>query len=90
MKRLFWLSVGYLGGLGSALWVRKRIRETVERYTSDWLRDEFTQRSKQLGDDVLHRAQDRSRQMASRAKTVASDVREAIRREFPSDERLAS
>jgi len=32
-KRLFWLSVGLVGGFGSSFWLMRTVRRTMERFT---------------------------------------------------------
>ncbi len=62
MKRTFWAGVGYTLGLGSSLYVQKRVRRTVERYTPEQVRAD---------------AMTKGREVTSRAKEAVIDLREA-------------
>ena len=62
MKRVFWASTGYALGLGSSLYVQRRIRRTVERYTPE---------------EVRRQMADRTRDLADRARRTVVDLREA-------------
>ncbi len=59
-KRVVWTGVGYGLGLGSSVYVQRKVKKTVERYTPEHLRDEAVGRSKEavnkvrdLGTDVF-------------------------------------
>jgi len=62
MKRVFWTSTGYVLGLGSSVWVQRRVRRTVERYTPEQMRRQVA---------------DRTRDMTDRARRAVIDLREA-------------
>jgi hypothetical protein len=38
-KRLFWLTFGYVAGLGSSWWLFRRLQRTVQRYAPAEVRD---------------------------------------------------
>ena len=38
MKRTFWFSAGYALGLGSSVWVHRRVRSAIETYTPEHVR----------------------------------------------------
>lgn len=62
MKRVFWSTLGYTAGIGSSLYVQKRVRQTVDRYAPEQVRTDMA---------------DRSRRAAAKAKDVVVDLREA-------------
>jgi len=62
MKRVFWASTGYALGLGSSLYVQRRVRLAVDRYTPE---------------EVRRQVADRTRDLADRARRTAIDLREA-------------
>ncbi len=45
-KRVVWTGVGYGLGLGSSVYVQRKVKKTVERYTPEHLRVEAAERSK--------------------------------------------
>lgn len=62
MKRVFWSSVGYAAGLGSSVYVQRRVRRAVAQYTPERVRHDVA---------VV------GRQMADRARGVVVDLRDA-------------
>ncbi|MEZ5244736.1 MAG: hypothetical protein R2707_06555 [Acidimicrobiales bacterium] len=62
MKRVFWSTVGYAAGLGTSVYVQRRVRRAVEYYTPEQVRRDVA---------VL------GRQAADRARDVVIDLREA-------------
>lgn len=62
MKRVFWGSMGYAAGLGTSVYVQRRVRRVVVRYTSDEIRRDVA---------------DRGRRAAERARDVVVDLRDA-------------
>ena len=62
MKRVFWTSTGYVLGLGSSVWVQRRVRRTVQRYTPE---------------QMLQQVADRTRDLTDRARQTVIDLREA-------------
>lgn len=62
MKRVFWSSVGYAAGLGTSVYVQRRVRRAVEQYTPERVRHDVA---------VV------GRQVADRARGVVVDLRDA-------------
>ena len=62
MKRVFWSTVGYVAGLGTSVYVQRRVRRAVEYYTPEQVRRDAA---------VV------GRQVAGRAPEVVIDLREA-------------
>jgi len=63
-KRLFWLTVGTLLGLGGSLWAQRRLRQQIERYKPE---------------QVTRRAFDTARALAEDVRAAARQGREAQR-----------
>ncbi len=82
-KRTFWATVGYGAGIGSSIYVQRRVRRAVERYTPDHIRREVTATTRRTMSNA-----------AQAGRTVLDAVREGrvamleteteLRREFPS------
>ncbi len=64
MKRIFWTGVGYSLGIGSSLFVQRRVKRTVERYAPSEMRSNVV---------------DRGREIVQRSRTRAVEVKEAAR-----------
>ncbi len=64
MKRIIWTGVGYSLGLGSSIYVQRRVRRTVERFAPAQVRSDVA---------------DRGRAMAQRSRDLALDLRDAAR-----------
>jgi hypothetical protein len=62
MKRILWSTVGYAAGLGTSVYVQRRVRRAVEYYTPEQVRRDVA---------VI------GRQAADRARDVVIDLREA-------------
>ncbi len=62
MRRTFWTGLGYTLGLGTSLYVQKRVRHTMERITPE---------------QVRHDVAEKGRQAADRARDIVIDLREA-------------
>lgn len=62
MKRVFWSTVGYAAGIGTSVYVQRRVRRAVEYYTPEQVRRDAA---------VV------GRQVADRAREVVIDLREA-------------
>ncbi len=63
-KRTFWFVTGTAAGLGSSLWVQRRVRTAVERYVPD---------------KVQERAADAARRVAPAVRDAVSEGREAMK-----------
>ena len=54
LKRVVWTGVGYSMGLASSIYVQRRVRRTVERYTPEQVRhDVATQQLREVLGDML-------------------------------------
>ncbi len=71
MKRTFWAATGFTLGFGSSLYVQKRLRRAVERYTPEQVRQGVT--------DVGRRAAARTRDLISDLRDAAQEGSETMR-----------
>jgi len=58
MKRIFWAGVGYSVGMGSSVWVQRRVRRTVDRYAPAQVRSDMADRGRSLVVDLRAAARD--------------------------------
>jgi len=58
MKRIIWTTVGYSLGLGSSVWVQRRVRRTVDRYAPAQVRSDIAERGRHLVVDLREAARD--------------------------------
>lgn len=78
MRRLFWLGLGYLAGLGSWLWLQRRVRYAFDRYAPTQLRASVAARSRAFA-DRSRRLNDQARQAVVDLRSAVVDGREAMR-----------
>jgi len=64
MKRILWTGLGYTLGIGSSVYVQRRVRRTVERYAPAQVRNDLA---------------DRGRAVADHTRDLVSDLRDAAR-----------
>ena len=62
MKRTFWAATGFTLGVGSSVYLQKRLRRAVERYTPE---------------QVRHAVVGASKRVAARTRDLISDLRDA-------------
>jgi hypothetical protein len=82
LKRTFWTAVGYGAGIGSSIYVQKRVRRTVERYTPEHVRDQASL----SGQRALAGAKQVGRTVAEAVREGRSTMVETeaeLQREFP-------
>ena len=51
-RRALWFTTGATAGFGGAMWIRRRVLRTVERYTPAHVQDEVSTSVRRLGSDV--------------------------------------
>ncbi|MCQ3806184.1 MAG: hypothetical protein OXB92_04065 [Acidimicrobiaceae bacterium] len=71
MKRTFWAATGFTLGFGSSVYLQKRLRRAVERYSPEQVRRGVT--------DVSRRAATKTRDLISDLREAAQDGSEAMR-----------
>ena len=62
MKRTFWVATGFTLGVGSSVYLQKRVRRAVERYTPE---------------QVRHGVAGASKRVAARTRDLITDLRDA-------------
>lgn len=70
-KRVIWTGVGYGLGMGTSLYVQRRVRRAIVSHTPDQLRETAVSQSR--------RAVDTTRHLAHRARRYGINVAEATR-----------
>lgn len=70
MKRTFWAATGFTLGVGSSVYVRKRLRRAIKQYASEQVRNEATGTGK--------RVVQASKRVVKRTRDLLADVREAV------------
>lgn len=70
MRRTFWAATGFTLGVGSSVYVRKRLRRAIQRYTPEQMRQEMTSASSRVT-----RA---GKRVVAHTRDLLTDVREAI------------
>ena len=78
MSRLLWLVASYVAGLGTALWLRRRVRRTVERCMPGRVRQQAAERSRAVVSRARQSARSKARTMAVCARRAVEDVKEAV------------
>lgn len=77
MRRLWWLGTGYAAGLGTAAWMRGKVRRATRRYAPEQMRQAVADRTRDVGDRTRQAVVDGSRHLGREALRVAEDLREA-------------
>ncbi len=87
MRRTFWLGIGYSIGLGTSIYVQRRVRRTVDRYAPEQVRQDVVAKSRVV--------KDRARDVVIDLREAAQEGVDAMRREridllaeFAADEEL--
>ena len=77
MRRIWWLGAGYAAGIGTAAWLRGKVRRTAHRYAPEQVRQAVADRSRAVGDRARQAVVDGSRNLGQQARRVSHDLREA-------------
>jgi len=75
VRRVLWFTTGATAGFGGAMWIRRRVLRTVERYTPAHVQDEVTTSVRRLGSDVRAALSEGRRTMAEREAELRSELR---------------
>ena len=73
-KRLFWLTVGTLIGLGSSFWAQRRLRQAVNRLAPEQVRRRVSWSARALVEDL--------RAAAAEGRSAMRDREDALRAEL--------
>jgi len=73
-RRLFWLFLGMGVGLGSSLWVVRRVKQTAARFSPERLSGDVTSSVRALGRDVRLSLQEGREAMLKREAELRSEL----------------
>ena len=73
-KRLFWLTVGVIVGLGSSIWAQRRVRQAVNRLAPEQVRRQVSWSARTLLDDVRAAAAEGRTAMRDREASLRADL----------------
>jgi hypothetical protein len=74
-RRVLWFTTGATAGFGGAMWVRRRVLRTVERYTPAHVQDEVATSVRRLGTDVRAAVREGRTTMAEREAELRAELR---------------
>ncbi len=74
LRRLFWLFLGIGVGLGSSLWVTRRVKRVAARYTPERLSNEVTSSVRRLGHDLRLALQEGREAMRKREAELRNEL----------------
>lgn len=73
-KRTFWFASGIAAGLGSSVWVQRRVRRTVGRYLPEKVQERATDAARQVGPTVRSAVTEGRQAMADREAALRAGV----------------
>ena len=73
LRRFFWLFLGVGVGMGSSLWVTRRVKQVAARYTPERISSDMASSVRTLGRDVRLSIQDGRQAMRLREAELRSD-----------------
>ncbi len=74
LRRLFWLFLGVGVGLGSSLWVTRRVKQAAARYTPARLSNDLTTSVRRLGHDLRLAVQEGREAMQKREAELRNEL----------------
>jgi hypothetical protein len=74
-RRALWFTTGATAGFGGAMWIRRRVLRTAERYSPAHVQDEVATSVRRLGSDVREAFSEGRRTMAEREAELRSELR---------------
>ena len=78
MKRLTCTAIGYMAGVSTALWLRSRVRRTVDRYTPARMREAMAKGAKAAKRQARKAVKGASRRVIGEVRLIADDIRDAV------------
>ena len=78
-KRIFWLAVGIAVGLAFGAYIRRRVRDTVDRYKPERISADVQRGIRKLGDDVKGSVADGREHMREREAALRAQLEGASR-----------
>jgi hypothetical protein len=73
-RRTFWFATGATAGFGGALWLRRRVLRTVERYTPERMQADVSDSLRRLGGDIRDAVREGRDAMADREATLRAEL----------------
>jgi hypothetical protein len=73
-KRTFWFVTGTAAGLGSSLWVQRRVKEAVERYVPEKVQARAADAARRVGPAVRDAMSEGRSAMRQREAEMRADV----------------
>ncbi|WCO68996.1 hypothetical protein PO878_09690 [Iamia majanohamensis] len=86
-KRTFWFVTGTAAGLGSSLWVQRRVRTTVERYVPEKVQERAADAARRVGPAVRDAVTEGRDAMRAREAEMRADVATRVSRPAATDRR---
>jgi hypothetical protein len=74
LRRLFWLFLGMGVGLGSSLWVTRRVKAVAARYSPERLSSDLTGSFRRIGHDLRLAIQEGREAMQKREAELRGDL----------------
>jgi len=75
VRRMLWFTTGATAGFGGAMWIRRRVLRTVQRYTPAHVHDEVGSSVRRLGSEVREAVSEGRRTMAEREAELRAELR---------------
>ena len=75
LKRTFWFATGATAGFGGAMWVRRQVLRTVQRYTPEQVQADVSDSVRRLGTDVVDAVRSGRAAMADREAELRAELR---------------
>lgn len=79
-KRSFWFVAGTAAGLGSSLWVQRRVRTAVERYVPEKVQERAADAARRVGPAVKDALTEGADAMRAREAEMRAQVDQRVRR----------
>jgi hypothetical protein len=74
LRRLFWLCLGIGVGMGSSLWVTRRVKQAAARYTPERLSNDLVDSIRGFGRDLRLAVQEGREAMLKREAELRADL----------------
>jgi hypothetical protein len=74
-RRTFWFTAGATAGFGGAMWVRRQVLHTVQRYAPDQVQADLADSVRRLGSDLRAAVTEGRSAMADREAELRSALR---------------
>lgn len=79
-KRLFWLTVGVMLGLGASVWFMRFVRESVARLSPERVSRDLAGGLRRAGDEIAAALREGGETMRAREQELRHELREELAR----------